>query len=273
MYTEDPAQLSDDTPAEQVLSPSPEPDTTRDSRRGIIAVVDDDPDELAETCRHLRSAGYSVVEALDGRVAAQEIARREHCDLVITEIQMAGGDGFRLMQVLKGNQRFRMMPVIIYSSNTQPELVRKALEFGAADFIAKPADPASLLSKVDRALEKANRYVLIIDDTVIVRDLLHKVVKREGYRVLVARSAEEGLEIIQSHNIAAVISDITLPKMSGFDFLVAVKESHPRLPVILITGHTGEFTRDDAISAGADGYICKPFKNTEIAARLSSLIR
>ena len=56
--------------------------------------------------------------------------------------------------------------------------------------------------------------------------------------------------------------------MSGLDLLAEVKEKYPSMPVLLMTGHEAKYTATEVLSAGADGYITKPFKNTEILNKL-----
>ena len=79
--------------------------------------------------------------------------------------------------------------------------------------------------------------------------------------------------MIASRQIFAIISDICMPGISGLDLLVKVKEIYPQMPVLLVTGQTGKYSREQAIAAGADGFMAKPFKNVEIATKLRVLIQ
>jgi len=113
--------------------------------------------------------------------------------------------------------------------------------------------------------------VLIVDDEQFIRQILGRIVKREGYTVSEARDGIEALEMLQTEKFHFVISDIKMPRMDGMELLNAIKAQHPKTKVLMVTGYAGDYTAWDVISAGADHYITKPFKNTEIATTLRSL--
>jgi CheY-like chemotaxis protein len=79
------------------------------------------------------------------------------------------------------------------------------------------------------------------------------------------------LKILETESVFAVISDICMPGISGLELLAKVKATHPEVFVLLITGQTGKFDKEQAIAAGADGFVAKPFKNIELSQKLCSL--
>ena len=90
-------------------------------------------------------------------------------------------------------------------------------------------------------------------------------------KALTAADGQQALDLLETHKyIKAVISDIVMPNVDGFELLARIKSNYPGIPVLLITGHGGRYERKDVISAGADGYITKPFKNIEIVNTLKS---
>lgn len=107
--------------------------------------------------------------------------------------------------------------------------------------------------------------ILVVDDEAMMRELLEKILRRDGYQVLAAADGEEALEIMHRQKVNLVISDIKMPRVDGFGLLKAVKAEFPKVPVIMMTAFGDTFSVKDALLLGADEYVTKPFKSYEIA--------
>jgi DNA-binding NtrC family response regulator len=107
--------------------------------------------------------------------------------------------------------------------------------------------------------------ILVVDDDLMMRQLLEKILRRDGYRVLSVAEGEEALAIMSKEEISIVISDLQMPGMSGFDLLKAVKKDYPQIGIIMMTAYGDTYTVKDALLLGADEYITKPFKSFEIS--------
>jgi two-component system response regulator AtoC len=101
--------------------------------------------------------------------------------------------------------------------------------------------------------------ILIVDDEINVTKLLGKFLKKEGYATLAAASGEEALNIIDSHQVDIVITDIKMPEMSGIELLSKINDIDPTIKVILITAFAAIETAVEALKMGALDYITKPF--------------
>ena len=109
--------------------------------------------------------------------------------------------------------------------------------------------------------ERLRETVLVVDDEAGIRGLMRKILRREGYRVLEAGSAEEALTIAVSHGnaIQLLLTDVMLPGMSGPDLARRMFESSPSLKVLYISGYTGdEAVRRGEYPPGAQ-FLAKPF--------------
>ncbi len=118
----------------------------------------------------------------------------------------------------------------------------------------------------------AKNKILIVDDEQHVRQLIGKVLEKEGYEILTACNGEEGLEVFQKNNIDLIISDIKMPKMNGIEFLHKVKEQEPGVGFILITAFATMETAIDAIKNGAQDYVTKPFDIKEILDAVKKIL-
>lgn len=104
--------------------------------------------------------------------------------------------------------------------------------------------------------------ILIVDDEADIRDLVSGILEDEGYSTRTARNSDEALAVIVSRRPNLVFLDIWLQgsKLDGLQLLEAIKEEHPELPVVMISGHGNIETAVAAIKLGAYDFIEKPFK-------------
>ena len=109
-----------------------------------------------------------------------------------------------------------------------------------------------------------NPRVLIVDDDEISRLILSKLVKKEGFEVLMAEQGEAALKMMRLEAPDLLITDIRMPGMDGMELLRKAKELDRELPVVLITGHADVQGAVKAIKAGAHDYIVKPFDHNDV---------
>lgn len=244
----------------------------KDHKEFVVLLADPDQAVQQQLMEILQEHEFDILLASDAARAVTYFSQKTRIDAVVADLLLPGFQGMSILRAARSSGRTRRTPFIICSEISEASAVRSALEAGAADFIVKPVRAELLLGKLRAAIQKTHAHVLLVDDNPVLLDILSRVVQREGYSTVTARSAEAALDVVAKERICAIISDIVMPNMNGLELLVAVKEKQPNLPVILITGHGSEFTREQVIAAGADGYISKPFKNVEIATRLAVLI-
>jgi len=106
--------------------------------------------------------------------------------------------------------------------------------------------------------------ILVIDDEEVMREILEALLAREGHRVRLAATAEEGLELARSLPFDAAIVDVMLPGMDGITALDELKRINSDLPVVMITAFASVENAIVAMKRGAFDYITKPFKNDEV---------
>ncbi|MCI0511811.1 response regulator [candidate division KSB1 bacterium] len=118
-----------------------------------------------------------------------------------------------------------------------------------------------------KKLEKP--VVLIVDDEMIMRDSLSAWLDDEGFETITTEWALDALKIIKNRAIDVAIVDIKMPVMDGITFLKKIKETHPELPIIMITAHATVESAIEAMKEGAYDYVMKPFP----PEKLTNLIR
>ena len=116
--------------------------------------------------------------------------------------------------------------------------------------------------------------VLVVDDNPDMRSYLERVLSRR-YRVVLAKEGAEALEQAKTVRPDLILTDVMMPRMSGYDLLKAVREDRKlrAIPVVFLTARAGTEARIESLEAGADDYVAKPFDENELLARAGNLIR
>ena len=114
--------------------------------------------------------------------------------------------------------------------------------------------------------------ILVVDDEEMMRELLVDVLAMDGYTVETAEDGKAALERLKVSPPLLVISDIKMPRMNGFELLKAVKESFPKMRIIMMTGYSDDFTVKDALRLNADEYIIKPFNTRDISSVVRAVL-
>ena len=119
---------------------------------------------------------------------------------------------------------------------------------------------------------------LIVDDSSVMRKIVERSLRQAGLDPLVvydAASGIDGLEVLKSKQVDLILSDINMPSMDGLEFLRQIKAQNlaPGVPLVMITTESSEEHVKQAILAGAQGYIRKPFTAEQVKERVLSLLK
>ena len=117
-----------------------------------------------------------------------------------------------------------------------------------------------------------NPVVLVVEDDTPVRNLIVTTLKTHDYRYLTAENGNEALMLASSHNPDVVFLDLGLPDMDGIEVIRRIR-SWSNMPVIVISARSEDADKIEALDAGADDYLTKPFSVEELLARLRVTIR
>ncbi len=114
--------------------------------------------------------------------------------------------------------------------------------------------------------------VLIVEDETLLAWSLANSLRRSGYEVAIADTGEKAIHMLNSMAIGAVITDVKLPYINGFDVTSAVKDKSPLIPVIIISAVDDEIARKRMLESRADRFFEKPFDLADISREISSLL-
>lgn len=115
--------------------------------------------------------------------------------------------------------------------------------------------------------------LLIVDDERAIRLSLRTILENFGFDIVEAARGEEALSLVRSSRFDAVLLDINMPGIGGIEVCRMMRKASPRLPIVMLTVQGSEDRKVEALDAGADDYITKPFQLRELTARLRAAVR
>jgi len=115
--------------------------------------------------------------------------------------------------------------------------------------------------------------ILVIEDERKVASFIKRGLEEERYIVETAADGEQGLNLAMENSFDAIVLDVMLPKMDGFEVLKALRDDGNATPVLMLTARGTTEDRVQGLDLGADDYLAKPFHFEELAARLRSILR
>ncbi|OQW95790.1 MAG: hypothetical protein BWK79_01185 [Beggiatoa sp. IS2] len=239
---------------------------------GIILVIDDDliVRELLHT--YLTNLGYSVAVTGNSEEGLK-LAKKLRPDAVILDVFMPNMDGWQVLTALKNDSLLADIPVIMVSIE---EHRNKGYALGAADYLTKPIDSQQLAMVFEKYHigDKSADLIMVIEDSVIDRELLAETLKKEGWRVFKAENGQVALEHLESKNPSLIVLDLLMPTMDGFEFVKRLREDEKwrSLPIVVLTA--SELSADEQIYlTGVEAILQKEGYNREdLFLRIHQLI-
>src|SRR5208337_2753532 len=129
-----------------------------------------------------------------------------------------------------------------------------------------------------RSLSMSEVRTLIVDDSSVMRKIVERSLRQAGLDTMVvfeAGNGIDGLEMLKAERVDLILSDINMPSMDGLEFLRQIRAQNlaPGIPVVMITTESSEEHVKQAILAGAQGYIRKPFTPEQVKERVLPLLK
>ena len=207
------------------------------SSRGVIVVIDDDPNVRHLMERFLNREGFTVHMAADG-ASGIALVRQYKPMAVTSDIMMPGMDGWSVLSAIKSDPEISDIPVIMLTMGDTQEL---GFALGAFDFLSKPLDRNQLLKALARINLPASSEteILIVEDDRDTRELLQRTLEREGWKVLTATDGIHAIELLASATRVPdlVLLDLMMPRLDGFGVLDAIRKNPlwAGIPVVILT--------------------------------------
>jgi signal transduction histidine kinase/CheY-like chemotaxis protein len=207
----------------------------------MLLAIDDDPAAREVLQRLLRDEPLHIVTATGGQEGLR-LARELRPDVITLDVLMPGMDGWSVLAALKKQPATADIPVVMVTVVDQQNV---GFALGAAEFLTKPVDRARLVAILNRYCQPASGAILVVDDEPTARDTLRRMLERAGWPVQEAADGWAALEAIRAERPAAVLLDLMMPGMNGFEIVQSLRADAAlaSLPIVIVTAK--ELTADE----------------------------
>jgi chemotaxis protein histidine kinase CheA/DNA-binding response OmpR family regulator len=264
----------------------------------MVLVVDDSITVRELLSMSFNKLGYRVEQARDGQEAWDKLRGGLECDMIFSDIEMPRMNGLELLSNLHQDSKLRSVPVAMLTSRGADKHRQIANDLGAKAYLTKPytekdlMDVAKHLIEINRANQEESNdqakrvnqsdpvfkdapLVLIIDDSVTVRELLSMTFRNAGYRVEQARDGQEAWDKLRGGlECDIAFCDIEMPRMNGLELLLQLQQDEKlaALPIAMLTSRGAQKMRKIAASRGANGYFVKPYVEEDLLKAAKRMI-
>ncbi len=212
--------------------PTPLQPKSLEPTRLPILVVEDHPETLFIYEKHLQESIYQFI-ATRTLAQARQILQQLEPTAIMLDIMLEGENGWTFLREIKGDETTCSIPVLVI---TIIDNEKQALALGADGFLIKPVDRLPLLNRLNTLINK-NRIqkILLIDDDPAYRYLIKQLLVSTPLSILEAANGQEGLDLAQSEQPNAIVLDLEMPSITGFDVLKQLKDNSitASIPVII----------------------------------------
>jgi signal transduction histidine kinase/CheY-like chemotaxis protein len=238
-----------------------------------IMVVDDDATARELISRYLLDAGFQVVSASNG-IEALKMAREIRPIAITLDVVMPELDGWTVLSALKGDPELASIPVVMVTITDEKN---RAFTLGAAGYLTKPIDRAKLYNLLApwRAAVGPT-YVLVVEDDPDQQRLIGAALAQPDWKVVEAANGRIGLDKIREVVPNAIILDLMMPEMDGFEFMANLQANGDwqHIPVFVVTALDLNERDRSRLNVGMDKILRKGNISTgDLVSRISAVVQ
>jgi CheY-like chemotaxis protein/HAMP domain-containing protein len=244
------------------------------SGRHRVLVVDDNATDAQALRKLFRRDAIDIVVAGSGDEAVHRLTDT-HFDAVILDLMLPDMSGFTLLERVHAEPGIHP-PVVVYSAHDLTTEDIHRLRTFAESVVFKGRAQSRLREEVLQAIEEPNNEKVIVDAPTLLRGhrlllvdddprnllALSKSLRARGFDIEVASGGAKALEFLDSGNFDAVLTDIMMPDMDGYELIRRIRSLFDRLPIIALTAKAMPGDIEQCLRSGASDYLAKPI-NTE----------
>jgi signal transduction histidine kinase/DNA-binding response OmpR family regulator len=241
-------------------------------KKPLVLVVDDETPARELLVSYLAPEGYETATAssgAEGLLKALELLP----DAITLNMLMPGKNGWEILHRLKTTPATVAIPIVIVSGVDDKG---RGFAVGASEYLVKPVKKEVLLAALEKHLGNNGPFkVLVVDDEDTSLQLASQVLESAGYIPLLAHSGGEGLDLLTKNAVDAMVLDLMMPEMDGFEMLRKVKDtpSTRDLPIFVLTAKDLTSADKDFLFRATQGFFHKgEFWKEELLAQLRRVI-
>jgi CheY-like chemotaxis protein len=241
-----------------------------------ILIIDDEEQNVQLLQQVLERLGYHVTGRTGGVEGLATFRNHpEMFDLVISDLTMPNLTGLQLAREIAEIRPG--IPIIMCTGFSETIAPESAEALGIRGLIMKPAITDEIAETVRSVLDSesgASRYtLLVVDDDAKLRKMLRMHLERSGYKILEARNGTGALEILASHKVSLVLTDVRMPGLDGFELMAHLGTDYPALPVIVMSAYGTVETKQRFEEMGSLQVLDKPIDLKELKQRITESLQ
>lgn len=248
----------------------------------IVMIVDDSLTVRMDLLEAFAAEGMHAI-GCETVAAARETLAKESVGLVILDVLLPDGNGVELANEIRTHPTGVNLPILMLSTEGEVRDRIRGLKIGTDDYVGKPYDREYVVARARELLGRnqdvspaGHASILVIDDSATFRAELCDALEGAGYRVLSAKSGEEGLRSAAANRPSAIIVDDTLPGIDGATVVrkIRLDAALRQTPCIMLTGSSiGRNVELHALDSGADAFVRKEEDMDIVLARVAAVLR
>ena len=263
-------------------------------------MIEDNPTNLQLVVYLLQAFGHEVSAAKEGAEGI-EMARRQRPDLILLDIHMPKMDGYEVASRLRDDPQCNHIPIVAVTALAMVGDREKLLASGFDGYISKPIEPETFADKVQRFLAPSSQgaapvpdptepnaapttipqsqrkcaVLLFVDNTAANIHLARSLLEPQGYEILTAASAREGMELARRTKPDLIVSDVHMPQQDGYDFHSMVQRDPElaNIPFVFLSSSVWSIReKETALARGALKFISRPIEPEALVAELEACL-
>ena len=238
----------------------------------LVLVIEDDVKDRSWIAAALRGAGYGVETVATGAEALVR-CREQRFDAITLDIMLPDMSGRAVLEKIRERGLNQKTPVIVVTLLAHKGIVAG---FQIADILPKPVAESELLAALDRCqiVPNGGRPILVVDDDKSALKLASEMLQDLGYRPICRQNGASALKAASKNRPAAVVLDLVMPEMNGFEFLKRFRQTKNgrRTPVIVWTGKDLTDSERAELRSAASSIIKKNDRAEELILELKNIL-
>ncbi|MBX9723158.1 MAG: response regulator, partial [Candidatus Obscuribacterales bacterium] len=266
-----------------------------------ILIVDDESNARSILKAYLSSWSMRNACATDAETALKMLQaaakRNEAFDLALIDLIMPKTNGMQLGKGILEDLLLKDTGLILITALDKPGIGEEAISLGFDAYLTKPVKQSQLLDSISTVVQKKRNkneqfsveakpvqkpantrteLILVVEDHPINQEVALLLLKDFGFEAHVANNGREALSLLERVPYAMILMDCQMPELNGFDTTRAIRKLETRtgkhIPIIAMTAHAIEGSKEQCLSAGMDDYLSKPFKQQSLKQMINKWI-
>lgn len=250
-----------------------------------VLCVDDDLPTLNLVKQAIETAGFNAIaEHISANVL--DLIRDKDIDLAIIDLDMPHPNGFELIKLIKSDDKFKHLPIIIYTGKENFHEDLKQIDGLFEDLLSKKStnieDLADTINSMIKRYEepppvrevvekKDEAKILLAEDYKHSQIIVTRLLKKNNFNnIVIVENGQEALNIAEKEKFDLILMDMQMPVMNGFEATQKIKEldDYENTPIIALTAFAMRGDREKCLAAGATDYIPKPIDSKEFIEKI-----